>query len=789
MSKYITADFATLTAAIGVARANISNILGVTFVSPSQVPYLWVGGNFTTYKANNINSIIAVSTDGTINSNFNIGFGANSNVLASAVQSDGKVILGGDFTTYSGSSYARIVRLNTNGTVDTTFNVGTAGFNTSVYSLAVQTDGKILVGGNFTSYSGSAVNRLVRLNTDGTRDTSYNVGTGASAVVYSIVPQSDGNILVGGAMATYSGSTVNYIMRTNNSGARDTSYNVGAGTSTTVIDVLLQSDNKVILLGNFTAYSGSGATRIVRTNSNGTRDTTFVAGAGFNIAPYAGAIQSDGKIVVGGNFTTYSGSSYTRIIRLNNSGTIDSTFNPGTGFDSFAGTQNEILTSGSFIYAGSNFTTYSGSNIRGLVRLTNSGAIDNVFNYGTASANLTGRGVGITNINSGVRTLTFSGSNGLIVGGLFTTYQEPLYVRSLMVSSSGTVSSSYNGQAQGFGNGVVYCAITQSDGKILVGGSFTTYGQSTVNRIVRIDKTGSRDSFFYTGAGFNNTVYSLEQQSDGKILVGGVFTTYSGSSINYVTRLNIDGTIDTTFAVTGTGFNTAIYDTEIQPDGKILAVGAFSSYNGSSTNASRIARLTNSGALDSSFATGTGFNSAMYKVKRQSDGKVLVSGNAINFNGTSTYRYIYRLTDSGALDTSFNSGTTSNFPNGIISSFDIDSNGRVVMIGNFTSYSGSSYNRIVRTNNSGAIDTTFNPGSGFNSMANLTSWVTVYVDPAGFTYVAGDFNSYSGSSLVNNLAKINPNGTIASDWDYGTTPLFNASGSGLNAYSTVIIPV
>lgn len=791
MSKYITADFATLTAAIGVARANISSILGVTFTQTPQTPYLWIGGNFTTYKAANINSIVATTTDGTINSNFNIGFGFNSQVFTSAVQSDGKVILGGAFTAYSGSSYSRIIRLNSNGTIDNTFNPGT-GFNSDVYSLLIQSDNKILAGGNFGTYSGSSVNRLVRLNTNGTIDATYNVGTGASGIVYSLATQSDNKILVVGAMATYSGSTVNFLFRTNDSGVRDTTYNTGGGLSTTAVKVLVQSDGKIVAAGNFTTYSGSGtnATRIVRTNISGTRDTTFNPGAGFNSSVTAAELQPDGKIVAAGNFTTYSGSSYTRIVRLNTSGTIDNTLNPGTGFDAFNGTQNDIKISGSYIYTAGNFTTYSGSNIRGIARLNSNGTIDNIFNYGTASANLTGRGVGITNTNSGVRTLSFSGSNGLIIGGSFTTYQEPIYVRSLILSSSGTVSSSYNGQAMGFGNGLVYCAITQSDGKILVGGSFTTYGTTSVTRIVRINKDGTYDSSFNSGAGFNNNVYDLKQQPDGKIIVAGLFTTYSGSTVNRITRLNTNGTIDPTFN-TGLSFDNSVYSIDLQSDGKILATGNFPSYSGSGTNATRIVRINTSGSRDDSFATGTGLSGTGRKIKQQSDGKILVAGSATAFNGSFTYRYIYRLTNSGALDTSFNSGTTPNFPNGVIGNFNIDSNGNVILIGAFTSYSGSAYNRIVKTNNSGAIDTSFNPGTGFNidpSFAGVPD-TSIYIDPAGPIYIAGNFNSYSGSTLANRIVKINSNGTIASDWDYGTTPLFNASGSGFNAYSTTIIPV
>ena len=766
-------------------------ISDIPVVAPPQIPYIWVGGNFTTYKANNINNILKVFTSGSIDSTFNIGAGTAGQILAVAVQNDGKVILGGAFTAYSGSSFTRIVRINPNGTVDSTFNGGT-GFNADVYSI-LASGSNIYVGGNFTTYSGSTATRMVRLNASGTIDATYNVGAGASGIVQSIVSQSDNKIVLGGAFANYSGSAVGNIVRTNTNGTRDTTYVTGGGVSTAVTKVLVQPDGKILAVGNFTTYSGSGtnATRIVRTNVSGTRDADFITGAGFNVVAYALALEPNGKILVGGNFTTYSGSSYNRIIRLNASGSVDTTFNPGTGFDAFAGTNNEILTSGSFTYVASNFLTYSGSNIRGIIRLESSGTIDNTFNYGTASANLTGRGVGVTNTNSGVRAMAFSGSNGLFLAGQFSTYQEPIYVRSAMLSSSGNISSSYNGDAIGFSNGIVHCAITQSDGKILVGGSFTAYGATTINRIARINKDGSRDTNFVVGAGFNSTVHDIYQQSDGKILVGGAFTTYSGSTTNFLTRLNLSGSIDTTFAVSSS-LNNSAYSITQQSDGKILVAGNFTTYSSSvTTNATRIVRINLSGSKDDTLATNTGFTATMNKIKQQTDNKILVCGGSTTFNGAATYSYIYRLTNSGALDNSFNSGTTPNFPNGIIYNFDIASDGKVVLTGDFTTYSGSSYSRIVRTNNSGAIDTTFNPGTGFDSMIATTTLPTSYVkiDPAGPIYIGGNFTSYSGSSLVRSIAKINSNGTISSDWNYGTTPLFNNSGSGFNNYVSTIIQV
>ncbi len=143
-------------------------------------------------------------TPGDIAQSFGESPGFSNQINSIAVQLDGKILVGGSFFSYRGAAKNRIVRLNTDGTIDTAFNTGT-GFNSTVFSIAVQPDGKILVGGDFTNYKGVTENYIIRLNTNGTKDTSFNTGTGFDSAVYSIAVQSDGKILAGGAFSTYIG--------------------------------------------------------------------------------------------------------------------------------------------------------------------------------------------------------------------------------------------------------------------------------------------------------------------------------------------------------------------------------------------------------------------------------------------------------------------------------------------------------------------------------------------------------------------------------------------------------
>jgi uncharacterized delta-60 repeat protein len=230
------------------------------------------------------------------------------------VQADGKILVGGFFTTLGGGGTTarnKIGRLNPGGTLDTSFDPGA---NDNVYALAVQLDGKILVGGDFTALGGggtTARNRIGRLNPDGTLDTSFNPG--ANGTVTALAVQADGKILVGGLFTTLggggSGTTMrNRIGRLNPDGTLDTSFNPGANSS--VFSLTVQADGKIIVGGLFTTLGGGGTgtatrNRIGRLHPNGTLDASFDPGA--NGTVFTLAVQADGKILAGGDFTGLGG--------------------------------------------------------------------------------------------------------------------------------------------------------------------------------------------------------------------------------------------------------------------------------------------------------------------------------------------------------------------------------------------------------------------------------------------------------------------------------------------------
>ena len=369
-----------------------------------------------------------------------VGLGASSDVLSIATQSDGKIVIGGFFSTWAGVTVNQIARLNSDGTLDTAFttNTGTgSNSNNAIRSLAVQSDGKILVGGEFTTFNGTTVNRIVRLNSDGTRDTAFttNTGTGANNALTAFAVQSDGKIVIGGYFDTWNGTTVNRIVRLNSDGTRDTTFTTNTGTAANdnIKTLAIQSDGKILLGGDFTTFNGTTVNRIARLSSAGVLETTFDTntGTGASGGVHSLAIQSDGKIVIVGNFTTFNGTTVNRIARLSSAGVLETAFN--------------------------------------------------------------------TNIGTGA-------------------------------------------------NNTVYAVAVQNDGKIIIGGAFFVYNGGP-DYLARLNSDGTRDTSFASGGGVNNPVYAVRIQSDGKILVGGAFTAFNGPPVNRVARLNSDGTRDIAFTI------------------------------------------------------------------------------------------------------------------------------------------------------------------------------------------------------------------------------------------------
>ena len=323
-----------------------------------------VGGKFTTLGGQTRNHLGRINGSGTLDTNFNVGTtgGSYPAVSALAVQADGKVLVGGDFTTLGGQAHTNLGRLKADGTLDSSFSpVATAVSYPSVAALAVQRDGKILVGGHFTSLAGQPRTCIGRLTADGALDGAFNplLGGVSDPSLYSLAVQPDGKILVGGSFTTLNGQPRNHIGRLNADGGLDTTFNPGVSLS--ALCFAIQADGNILVGGNFTSLGGQTRYNIGRLNTNGTLDASFNPGAGSTVSSLA--VQSDGKILAAGAFTTLAGQNCYFLGRLNLDGTLDPTFNPGanSSVSSIAIQANgQILVGGGFFILGGQLRYYFG---------------------------------------------------------------------------------------------------------------------------------------------------------------------------------------------------------------------------------------------------------------------------------------------------------------------------------------------------------------------------------------------------------------------------------------------
>jgi uncharacterized delta-60 repeat protein/prepilin-type N-terminal cleavage/methylation domain-containing protein len=353
----------------------------------------------------------APASGGTLDTTFLNGLtGANSAVDTVAVQSDGRVLIGGAFTAVNGTSRGRIARLNTDGTLDTTFANGLTGANNRIFAVAVQPDGRILIGGNFTAVNGTTRNRIARLNTDGTLDTTFANGlAGANDTVQTIALQTDGRILIGGGFNSLHGTARSYVARLNADGSVDTGFLNGLpGADLRLYSMAVQSDGRILIGGNFTTVNGTSRGRIARLNTDGTLDTTFANGlAGADSSVFSIAVGPDGRIVIGGAFAAVHGTARGNLARLNADGSLDTMFLnglSGAGWWVWAVT----VLSDSRVVIGGEFTAVNGTARGGIARLNADGSLDTTFANGLSGGNAT------------VSAAVVRPDGSVVVGGVFT---------------------------------------------------------------------------------------------------------------------------------------------------------------------------------------------------------------------------------------------------------------------------------------------------------------------------------------------------------------------------------
>lgn len=395
LSLFFTSIFSLITIAQNTADVDLTNlgfngIVKVTTIQPDGK--ILVGGEFTTFNGVTQNCLIRLNPDGTKDNSFNIGNGFTdiiatqnpnpAHVSVITLQADGKILIGGNFRNFDFYNSRRIVRLNSNGSRDVSFSSGIVGFdglssnigNVMINAIVLQADGKIFVGGNYSGYNGSAQRGLIRLNANGTKDTTFNVsggpfgGPNGSINCIAIAPS--GHIFIGGQYTLYnslSNSEPNLNLITSDGQDLITLYNANLPTTfiPKTIKVLDEFVNNPTF--NLNLYKilvgGDAAPYLAKLAHSGDIETTFSVNNNVSSVTF----QENGKVLVSGDFTIFNGASKNRAVCLNSDYSNDTYFNIGTGFDNSVSCI--AVQQDGKIWAGGNFTTFNGINSNYSIRL------------------------------------------------------------------------------------------------------------------------------------------------------------------------------------------------------------------------------------------------------------------------------------------------------------------------------------------------------------------------------------------------------------------------------------
>ena len=368
-------------------------------------------------------SLIRLNSDFSVDETFNYSMVPFAEIFSMDVDSSGKILIAGnnvsgdgEWANSSTTEYPDMIRLNEDGSVDSSFaavalsfsgdygaNTGMA-FTVKSYSGGTASADKILLAGYFDGINGTASSKsIAMLNSDGSIDAAFAavIGSGITGdndwgFVRSFAIQPDGKIVLVGEFGYDQNGPVPYsILRLNSDGSTDTTfatgtglYHVGSGwtgaADSNAVDV--QADGKILVGGNFDQFNGSACSQLLRLNSDGTLDEAFIAKefAMWNSYPevcWAKQLSS-GKILVTGHFSTYDGVACNSIVRINSDGTLDTTFRPGS-IPSIDGTTKGLMAYGEAAYTRFNqtivgntaivigsFTQYAGSPVNGIVAIS-----------------------------------------------------------------------------------------------------------------------------------------------------------------------------------------------------------------------------------------------------------------------------------------------------------------------------------------------------------------------------------------------------------------------------------
>lgn len=665
----------------------------------------------------------------------------STRVYASLALTGGKWLAGGEFVQWDNTPASSLARLNADLTLDTSY--APPAINGVIYAMAQAPDGSVYIGGDFTAVDGHRRPGLAKLTPSLALDLTWQPKDNPTvlAQVSALAVQSDGKPLVARmSFTTGSLAAANVLRRLNLDGTLDGTFSTSVvlSGSARIYQLIAEPSGSIVLAGAFTSVNTITQANIARVSSTGVVDTSFANNTGANNTVNAVTRLSDGRFLVGGNFNTIAGQARNRVAILTSAGAADGTFNPPNSGSTNGNVLGAAMLSDGRVLIGGSFTSYSNNTTFGLIRLTSAGAFDRTFTAPSATA------VGFTSTTAGRNLMMFPITSDAVA--MFGTFQSVLNVRRVGVAVL-NAGASGDGQIASSPSSLLYrpayanAAFLQADGKLTLFGSMqAANGSTSLNQIARFNTNGTVDSTFPAGSGVELNglslfgFYRVIRQSDGKYVGIGDFGRYGGEQANQLVRINADGSRDFSFDAGG-GPNNYLVQLHPLAGGKTMLYGLPSGFNYNGAAAVGLLRLNADGSRDNSFNPGTAFggNAAAVVLEQPGTGKIYAAGGFTNYNGAVTAG-IVRINPDGTQDTTFTLPST--LTGGSISVMTLLRDGRIAIAGTFTAYNGTSVNRLAIIFADGGRDTSFTADAVISGQVGQ-----VLEQEDGKLIVTGDFTS------------------------------------------------
>jgi uncharacterized delta-60 repeat protein len=542
--------------------------------------------------------LMRLHPDGTMDATFTADEKiTNRSIHTIEVQPDGKIIVAGEPTTVNSLISNTLIRLLPDGSLDTTFSFAEVSQKLVLFAVLLQSDGKMLVGG----FSESAVpykTYIKRLNSDGSIDTSFQPTTfPAYGMVLSLDKQPDGKLLAGGWFYTphpyavpyggyYGATNLSPVYRLEADGNLDNSFTVDSKVVNFAAKAVKMLPDGRILAGNSPAFAGfSGANTslinaILCLNTNGSLNNSFLGEVEVDGVIFQAIPQPGGKILATGSFKKVGNKKREGLVQINMDGSIDDTFLPSTDLPPVGYSIPKVVKQPDGKLLVGDIYNDKGGVYKRLYRLNPEGSIDFTFDAGNDAVN-----------RMNVRHIVVMPDNKIVVGG--GSLEHSIF-KIARLQPDGGEDAAFRKET-GFGDGFIYAMVLQPDGKILVASGYQGDRWST-RYFDRINPDGSLDKTFKAPAWVVDSLVNITSvlvQADKKIIVSGRNVSYQARII----RINEDGSIDASYKISN--FDRGYCSAVLQSDGKVVA------YRYSAvTKKPDIVRLNTDGSLDATLETG-----------------------------------------------------------------------------------------------------------------------------------------------------------------------------------------